>query len=344
MRLGGSAVLTDPADVRFRMATVTTGCWLTVAMGLAGLGYFAVTWDVGHRAALSALAASTIASAGIVWRLPMRRVVAGRWRELFFFGWTTLMVVAILTLVALDPARPSPLALPLIMPLLFAGMSYPRHLAQAIAVIVPVGYSVVALAIGENLPYAGFFVLCLTWSAAMCLWQAANRERQREELDRQRDELARVSRADPLTGALNRRGFEERLEAELADAARSGVPVTLVTLDLDDFKAVNDRAGHAAGDALLCTLVEHLDAEMRPMDALGRLGGDEFAVLLPGVAGDAAEAIVERLSSVLSELAPASVGHSCFPHDGRDAEELYRRADEMLYDVKRERRADLVAH
>jgi diguanylate cyclase (GGDEF)-like protein len=334
MRLGGSVRLTDPADLRFRMATVTTGCWLTVAMGLAGLAYFAATWDVGHRLVLSALAIVAISSAVIVWCLPMERVVAGRWRELFFFGWTSLMVVSILALVALDPTRPSPLALPLIMPLLFAGMSYPRHIARPLAVFVPTGYLAIAFLVGEDPAYAGFFMLCLTWSAAMCLWQAANRERQREELDHQRDELARVSKVDPLTGALNRRGFEERLEAELAEAGRSGQPLTLVMLDLDNFKAVNDRQGHAAGDALLCDTVDLLVAELRPMDAVGRLGGDEFALLLPGLGRVDAQHVLDRLAGAVNAVAPASIGHSSFPVDGTGAEELYRSADEMLYTAK----------
>ena len=334
MRLGRSAPLTDPADLRFRMATVTTGCWLTLAMSLAGLAYFAVTWDAGHRVALTVLAFVAMSSAVIVWCLPMERVVAGRFRELFFFSWTSVMVVTIFALVALDTTRPSPLALPLIMPLLFAGMSYPRQIARPIAVVVPLGYLVLAVAIGEDAAYAGFFVLCLTWSAAMCLWQAANRERQREELDHQRDELARVSRADPLTGALNRRGFEERFEAELAEAGRSGQPLTLVMLDLDDFKAVNDAQGHAAGDALLCATVDLLVNELRPMDAVGRLGGDEFALLLPGLGQADAQTVLDRVARSLAAVTPASIGHSSFPVDGTGAEELFRRADEMLYAAK----------
>ena len=334
MKLGRSAPLTDPADLRFRLATVTTGCWLTVAMSLAGLAYFAVTWEVGNRGILTALALIAVSSAILVWCLPMERVVAGRFRELFFFSWTSVMVLTILALVALDPARPSPLALPLIMPLLFAGMSYPRHIARPIAAVVPLGYLVLAIAIEEDAAYAGFFVLCLTWSAAMCLWQAANRERQREELDHQRDELSRVSRADPLTGTLNRRGFEERLEAELAEAARSGQPLTLVMVDLDDFKAVNDQQGHAAGDALLCKTVDLLTGALRPMDAVGRLGGDEFALLLPGLARADAQTVLDRVARALENVIPASVGHSSFPVDGTSSEELYRSADEMLYAAK----------
>src|SRR4051812_37566303 len=149
MRVGASRPLADPADLRFRMSTVRTGCVLTLAMGVAGLVYLAATWGTGHRLLLSVFTIVIIGSAFLVWMLPMEKVIAGRWRETFFFGWTSAMLIGILTLMAFDPARPSPLALPLFMPLLFAGMSYPLHLASAFAAIVPVGYVVVAVGIGE---------------------------------------------------------------------------------------------------------------------------------------------------------------------------------------------------
>jgi diguanylate cyclase (GGDEF)-like protein/putative nucleotidyltransferase with HDIG domain len=171
----------------------------------------------------------------------------------------------------------------------------------------------------------------------MCLWQARNREQQHEELQRQRDELARVADSDPLTEALNRRGFEQRLGRELAEAARSGRPLTLAVLDLDGFKAVNDREGHAAGDALLRATVKRLGGVLRPSDAVGRLGGDEFAVLFPGAGEPEAQLAVDRMRATLADLAPASIGYSCFPADGVSPEELSKHADLRLYSAKAER-------
>ena len=97
-------------------------------------------------------------------------------------------------------------------------------------------------------------------SAILCAWQAQNHDRHRER-------LTHMSRTDPLTGCLNRRGFEERVTAELERALREGGSVALVLLDLDNFKAVNDMNGHAAGDELLCWVVEGL----RPRRAPARL-------------------------------------------------------------------------
>jgi diguanylate cyclase (GGDEF)-like protein len=107
------------------------------------------------------------------------------------------------------------------------------------------------------------------------------------------DLKAQVDR-DPLTGLLNHRAFYERLEQELARAGRTGDPVAVLVLDLDDFKRINDTRGHLAGDDALRALAGVLLAACRSQDVAARLGGDEFAMILPGAGGDA-PATAERL-------------------------------------------------
>jgi diguanylate cyclase (GGDEF)-like protein len=336
MLLPESPPLTDAADLRFRMATLKAGVWLGLGMIAAGMAYFALTWDDGNRPLLACTGlAVAVTDLGIL-LLPMQRIVAGRWRERFFLAWTLSNVAVLLLLGALDPTEPSPLTLPLMMPMLFAGMSYPRASARISCAAVVLGYSAEALVLGQDFAFSAFFAMVLLWTAGMCLWQARNRERQHDELERQRDELARVSLTDPLTDALNRRGFEDRLSRELADAARSGRPLMLTVLDLDDFKAVNDRAGHGAGDALLRETVTRLGEVLRPLDVVGRLGGDEFAVLFPGAGQAHADVLVDRLRDALAGRVPASFGYSCFPADGGNAEELFKQADLRLYAAKAE--------
>jgi diguanylate cyclase (GGDEF)-like protein/putative nucleotidyltransferase with HDIG domain len=309
------------------MATVKAGVWLGVGMIAAGEAYFALTWHDGNRPLLASIAAAVAVSDVAVLLLPMKRIVAGRWRELFFLTWTLATVAVLLLLGALDPTEPSPLTLPLMMPMLFAGMSYPAASARICCAAVVFGYGVEALILGHEFAFSGLFVMVLGWTAGMCLWQTRSREDQR-------DELARISLTDPLTEALNRRGFEDRLARELADARRTGRPLTLAVLDLDDFKAVNDRQGHAAGDALLREAVARLTEVLRPHDSLGRLGGDEFAVLFPGAGEADAETVAGRLRDALAGRVPASIGHSCFPADGATAEELFVLADRRLYVAK----------
>ncbi|MCC6620394.1 MAG: GGDEF domain-containing protein [Deltaproteobacteria bacterium] len=108
-------------------------------------------------------------------------------------------------------------------------------------------------------------------------------------------ELHRLATTDALTSVLNRRSFAEALAARLADGARAGTPTTLLFVDLDHFKQINDELGHAAGDAVLVTVARRLAQGVRLTDVVGRLGGEEFAVLLPACDRDAGLAVGERL-------------------------------------------------
>ena len=151
--------------------------------------------------------------------------------------------------------------------------------------------------------------------AALCAWQA-------ELADRRRRELALVSRADPLTGCLNRRGFEERLAAELDEGLRAGRPLAIVMFDLDGFKEINDTQGHAAGDELLCWTVKTIEETVRPMDSVGRLGGDEFVVLLPASGHAGALTVAGRIREALAPRVGAEPGRRRLPDPrprGRDA-------------------------
>jgi diguanylate cyclase (GGDEF)-like protein len=178
--------------------------------------------------------------------------------------------------------------------------------------------------------YSGFFAFCLGAIAVLCSWYARHQ-------DRRRQSLALISRADPLTGSLNRRGFAERFEAELNAAQRSGQPLGLLQIDLDNFKQINDTKGHAAGDELLIWVVRTLNETLRPTDWCGRLGGDEFAILLPGASRGNAREVADRLRYALTERAPASIGMATFPMDGSNQDELHRAADTELYERKSDR-------
>jgi diguanylate cyclase (GGDEF)-like protein len=161
--------------------------------------------------------------------------------------------------------------------------------------------------------------------------------------------LERVQQAaatDALTGVANRRAFEEVLEREVARATRTGEPVSLVMLDLDHFKDLNDTHGHQMGDRVLREVAQALAAHCREMDFPARYGGEEFAVILPNCGVEEVQASAQRLWSGVAEgghAVPltASAGFATFPDHATTGRELIGAADEALYRAKRAGRNQL---
>jgi diguanylate cyclase (GGDEF)-like protein len=150
------------------------------------------------------------------------------------------------------------------------------------------------------------------------------------------EHLQRQVERDPLTGLLNHRALHERVAADLAEAQLRGGELALIAIDLDDFKGVNDRDGHLAGDQLLRQVADVLREACREQDAAGRVGGDEFILSLPGLGGDAA-AVAERLVAAISRRTGtcASAGVARARPDELDAASLIDRADRALIEAKR---------
>jgi diguanylate cyclase (GGDEF)-like protein len=145
---------------------------------------------------------------------------------------------------------------------------------------------------------------------------------------------------DPLTGALNRRAFGEALDAAVARVLRGEGTCSIAILDVDHFKRINDRHGHAAGDAALCRLTALLDERARGNDVVGRLGGEEFAVLLDGAGVEGAAAYAEDLRRALAEPGACvptftvSVGVAALQDGEPTAERMLVAADHALYAAK----------
>jgi diguanylate cyclase (GGDEF)-like protein len=159
---------------------------------------------------------------------------------------------------------------------------------------------------------------------------------------RQVAKLRGLAATDALTGLTNHRGFQEVLAAELAQARRDGAQVSLVILDLDNFKAVNDTQGHPYGDEVLRAVGKALGGVVRTTDTAARVGGEEFALLLPGTGGEVAYRIAERARQAVAHVAVRDLGLSCsagiatYPTDAEDASGLCKLADGALYWAKRQ--------
>jgi diguanylate cyclase (GGDEF)-like protein len=150
--------------------------------------------------------------------------------------------------------------------------------------------------------------------------------------------LARFSAAhDPLTNIANRRAFDTALQASAVRSARYGWAFTLVLCDLNNFKAVNDRSGHAHGDDILRQFGFALRLSVRQGDTAARIGGDEFAVILSNAEGNESAGFIDRLRANLESAAVQvefTVGVAASPHDSTDPVELFRIADARLYEKK----------
>jgi diguanylate cyclase (GGDEF)-like protein len=154
-----------------------------------------------------------------------------------------------------------------------------------------------------------------------------------------RAELELLATTDDLTGLANRRRFRSELEREIAAAARYKTPLSLLLLDLDDFKAINDRYGHDAGDQALKDVADALRQRLRAPDLAARIGGDEFAILLPQTSRLAAETLAHSIAQTIrNALSPplstsASIGISSLR--GGQTHDLLADADRFLYQAKR---------
>jgi diguanylate cyclase (GGDEF)-like protein len=172
-----------------------------------------------------------------------------------------------------------------------------------------------------------------------------------EALARSRGELHELYTAertnalvDSLTGLGNHRAFQEEFDRQLSQSLRYGTPLTLVLIDLDDFKQVNDSAGHSVGDELLAEVGRLVMGVVRRADRAFRVGGDEFALLLPHTDAPSAEIVARRLLVSAVEQRPGgqftkpfsfSAGLASAPEHGTNRPELYAHADAALYDAKR---------
>jgi diguanylate cyclase (GGDEF)-like protein len=157
-----------------------------------------------------------------------------------------------------------------------------------------------------------------------------------------------TARIDWLTRIPNRRAFTELLATEIARYERTVVPFSVAYIDLDDFKAINDRFGHEKGDQLLCKIVETVKRSLRKTDAVARLGSDEFAILFPASSIDAALPIVQRVRAQLDALnqeggsVTFSIGLGTFGRPGLSPDEVIALCDSLMYRAKREGKKALV--
>jgi diguanylate cyclase (GGDEF)-like protein len=220
---------------------------------------------------------------------------------------------------------------------LFAGYFFPKRAVGLAIAVTGAAATFVVFAGGLDISLGTWFVMlsafCLAGFVVSFL---------RQRVTRLLSILARAARLDPLTGVLNRGGFEERFTQELERARRSEQPVTLLVADIDRFKQINDRFGHVAGDRVLERVAQVLRDSTRTPDVVARLGGEEFGVLLPEATREDGVEVAERIRHAISRMqlddgpiaVTVSVGVATFPDDGICRDSLFRLADAAVYAAK----------
>ncbi len=161
-----------------------------------------------------------------------------------------------------------------------------------------------------------------------------------------RRQINDLAMKDSLTGLANRRHFLERANDSLSRAKRHGKPLCVLAIDLDHFKSINDRHGHAGGDDALRFFVEVLQAQLRAEDICGRIGGEEFGVVLPDSSPQTGMAVAERIRRAVEGVPatarstneviplPVSIGVASYPRSGETLDQLLHQADTLLYQAK----------
>lgn len=319
----------------FGLAVCTAGAMLLIGGSLASGLAIAVASGVagpGEHWRVSAFIASALAAAfGAVLLLLGRRTPI---RTLYMVPVFTAVLICTPPLVSHQSTPFS--AFLLVWPTLYAGYLLPERAAW-----VTLGVSLVLLAaVALRIQKADAVASCVEIGASLVVTLYVTlrlRRRNRALVHLLRSE----ARTDPLTGLANRRAFNDMLEREFAQYERRGDPLSLLAIDVDHFKSLNDRAGHPAGDAALAALAGVLTGQARRGDVVARTGGEEFAILMADCPTDTAQHRARALrAAVLAESAnwpnpiTISIGVATLPDHAGSSAELVTAADGGLYAAK----------
>jgi diguanylate cyclase (GGDEF)-like protein len=305
--------------------------WVTIAMVAVAVAVSTALrpqGDVSHTLVISA-ALGYAAFAGILALLQDKPYMLRARQSLpvYFFG--SVLLVGLLAVVAvLDQGLATVFFAPIVQVAAYLGLVLPRRWSRAAIVLLLLTVAGVHLGnpVGTTRDVMTMFGLVVAGWLVGVLCHSAHGGAARIAL--------MLSRSDVLTGTLNRRGFFDQFDAEIAGARALREPMALLLIDLDDFKSVNDKLGHSAGDELLAWVGHAIPTVLPERAALGRLGGDEFGIVLPGIPRAAADGIAATIREVLASRIGASIGVATSEDGETTADDYLRVADAALYTCK----------
>jgi diguanylate cyclase (GGDEF)-like protein len=266
----------------------------------------------------------------------INQFLTGRsWRFILVVGWLLVMLVGILNYVT---RRDFEVDIFYLLPIFIVTWYGNKQAGIATAIFATVVFAMIdranrpfplhlALTIWNAFVEFGFFLIVVILLSTV---------------KRYAHQLEELATQDPLTGIANRRHFAQSARLEIRRCERQGSPFTVVYVDIDDFKVVNDTQGHNVGDALLCQVAVTIKKHTRDIDTVARLGGDEFAILLPSVDVEGAKQVIERICRSLLEAmtdkdwpVTFSIGVVAFSQPPASLDEMVERVDTVMYSVKR---------
>jgi diguanylate cyclase (GGDEF)-like protein len=258
-------------------------------------------------------------------------------RSLFFWIITSISLVGVLGIADYLTGNEFSFSLFYLIPISLTAWYVNRTLGVSIAILSAVTWLFADISVGESYshPIVYFWNILIRFGFFIIVTYLIS------ELHKTQIVVQTLARTDHITGTINSRYFHELLGIELSRSGRYKRPFTLVYLDLDNFKQVNDRFGHNQGDQLIAFIADELKRPLRNTDIVSRLGGDEFAILFPEAGQQEAEVIISKIYSHLTEQLrqkyPSitfSAGAVTYVATPNSTEETIKIADDLMYSVK----------
>jgi diguanylate cyclase (GGDEF)-like protein len=327
----------DDERVAYWVRQVRIGILLCQIGGWAVLGYGLWTETPARHSLVVLLTAGVVVlGSPCLMLLPLPRMMRDSRGPLLFYGWSVAVTAPTVIVARIDGGGTSPVLALLFVTLAFVSFAYPPAGVLAVGGLVSATYGLV-IALPDGSLGGLFTVVIMIAFTAVCALASANSWAAHDRQALLIRTHATLAGTDPLTGVPNRRPFLQRLRAA-TEQARGSSPAVVCLVDLDGFKGVNDREGHAAGDAVLQAVTAALAYSVRETDTVARLGGDEFAVLAEVSPSMPAEVLAERLRDAVAAAGrasgvTASVGLAQV-RAGDDVHDLLYRADAAMYRAK----------
>lgn len=334
----------------FWLTHIRIGFAIFLAETLVVLGYLALTPDGPNRSILWTVAVLWFLLALV--GMSLAPIVASKpWCATYSVTWTALSAFGVAAVAILDSGMNSPLLVLLFLPLIYGTLMFTPRAAGVCGLAALASLILVALTDRDlaSSPGRAFLLFAaLAGASALTVAAAINRTHIQEHEAQLQEALADMASVDELTGCAVRRVLRQRMEEEIARSVRNQGHLSLLMIDVDQFKSVNDTYGHVVGDHVLASIGAVVRHNVRPFDLVSRIGGDEFAVLLPDTDSPAAAVVAERIRGDLPAAVEVpvtlSIGVGVLDRSMPTSEQLLDAGDFALYQVKRAGRDGIAIH